>query len=726
MSWKVDVINEKEKILVVGKKNNSLLESFLHHLKKLGKQYFFSQKTPSFLKKFDYLFHFSQDKIEFINIKNEKKKTILIKKGSLIDQKNFDRILWFCFSKSKINQIELILPTQRKIDFKKIFFPHFPFKRKKIMVIFSGLLILFYLLGFFPFILLANWHHYQALKKIEKQKKDIEFHLNKAKKYLLIGKKLYSLSQPIYLFFGIGIATNNFVDFTIESQELLSLSLQINHLGKDLLTKINQKLQNETEFKNLLQQINFLNLLLRKSEEKINRLAQKAPFFVKKNKKFQEKMKEINFFITTANKIIPYLPSFLGEQKQKRYLILFANNRELRPGGGFIGSFAIADFYQLHLNNFTIYDVYDADGQLKVHIEPPLPIAQYLHQPHWFLRDSAFSVDFPTNCNQAQFFLEKEMNFSNFDGCILITTTAVEKILSSFGDLYIPDYKEKVNSQNFYLKAQLYSEKNFFPGSIQKKSFLNAVSDQVLINLEKVSLSNLLLNLKNALEEKQIVLYFSDEKIQKIIDSFFWSGRLTIPHCVDEKKNCINHLLFPFDANLGVNKADYFVNRSFYLTTTINYAGEINNLLTLIYQNTSPSEIFPGGTYKNYFQIYLPPTSEIKSITKNGILVEDYQQDNEYQLKKIGFYFEVPPKRTTEIKIQYRLSQSLVKGKNIFQLVVEKQIGANNKDFFWRIILPPNITPATNNFSPLVKDNEIIYNTILTTDKIFFIELIKI
>jgi hypothetical protein len=195
---------------------------------------------------------------------------------------------------------------------------------------------------------------------------------------------------------------------------------------------------------------------------------------------------------------------------------------------------------------------------------------------------------------------------------------------------------------------------------------------------------------------------------------------------LNNQKPCLNHLIYPFDANLGVNKADYFIDRSIYLKTNIGKDGEINNLLTLTYKNNSPSDLFPGGSYKDYFQIYLPQSITLKSVTKNGVLIDNFDEQNEMNLKKIGFFFEIPPKRTIEIKIAYQLNQNLNQGKNIYQLVIQKQVGSSNKDFLWEINLSNNISVGSNNFSPLVKDNQVIYNTILNTDKIFFIELNKI
>ena len=128
--------------------------------------------------------------------------------------------------------------------------------------------------------------------------------------------------------------------------------------------------------------------------------------------------------------------------------------------------------------------------------------------------------------------------------------------------------------------------------------------------------------------------------------------------------------------------------------------------------------------YRNYFQILLPKNSTLNQITIDGVLVEDIDQ-TEDQYKIIGFLFELAPGKTVEIKISYQLDEPLKKGKNIYQLIFQKQIGAKNSDLILEYNLDRNISVSNQNFSPIVKDNQIIYNTNLSTDKIFFIELTK-
>ncbi|KKP60929.1 MAG: hypothetical protein UR56_C0018G0028, partial [Candidatus Roizmanbacteria bacterium GW2011_GWC2_34_23] len=230
--------------------------------------------------------------------------------------------------------------------------------------------------------------------------------------------------------------------------------------------------------------------------------------------------------------------------------------------------------------------------------------------------------------------------------------------------------------------------------------------------------------IKKSLDEKQIVVFFEDQNFQSLFDSNFWSGRVIDPKCT-LSADCITDYIFPYDANLGANKANFFINRFVNLKIKINSEGKISHLLSLQYKNDSPAEIFPTGYYRNYFQILLPKNSTLNQVTKDGVQVENIDQIDDAQYKLIGFLFELAPGKITDIKISYQLNEPLKKGGNIYQLVVQKQTGAKNSDLILEFELNKSISILNQNFSPIVKDNQIVYNTNLLTDKIFFIELTK-
>ncbi len=533
--------------------------------------------------------------------------------------------------------------------------------------------------------------------------------------------------KPTYLFFSISLLPENLINLNKKANETLTTGLYLKEIFSWILKITLKREKNQEEKNQLLTYILIAEKEIMKIEENINYILNNIP---KNNlgKRFKKSLLNYLEITSLLKSVLPHLNDLLAFNSEKNYLFLFANNMELRPGGGFIGSFAIIKFKDLSIETFKLYDVYDADGQLKIHIEPPDPIKKYLDQPHWFLRDSAFSPDFLENYLQAKYFLKEEMGLEKFDGAVLITTTAVENILEAFDSIYLPDYKENINKKNFYIKTQTYVEKNFFPGSTQKKTFLSSLINQILVNLENSDYEKLLMALKKSLDEKTLVIYFDQfNELQQLISKNLWSGRIIEPECINNSSNCIIDYFFPFDANLGVNKANFFVSRSFNLKIYFDKEGKINHQTSIVFKNESPPNSLLGGDYKNYFQILLPQNIDLKNILINGIeknIEEIDIEDIGNKFKKIGFFIIIPPKKTSEIKIIYQLKQNLIKGKGLYQIAIQKQIGSFNNDLILEVYLPTNIYLLNQNFVPLVKENKIIYNSTLSTDKIFIIELI--
>jgi hypothetical protein len=745
MELSTEIVEEKQNALIVSIKGYPFITLLKNELKRVSINPFSSPFIPKSIKMFHYIFIINE--AVSINQVNKNKNNLFIyiffgKKNHSNNSKNYpknikiitingphlekneiDKILWFAISKSE--ETILNLNISQTVKNKLNLLPDLTLNYKKFItkknliffVIFSFITIH---IAFIPFLFLSffsNYRNYIALKKNSLKKISNSSLVNE------IPKKLYLIVRPTYSIFGAAILFDNLIDI---NEKIYSVIKQTQLLIDDFkgLEEIFFQAQKSIEQKNILTlRIEKIKINLTNIQEELNVIAQKIPI---KNSFFDQIKKQLieqADNIQKAQKVINYFQKTISQEKISKYIIFFANNMELRPGGGFLGSFGILEIGNYNIQDIKIYDIYDADGQLTVHLDPPKPIAEYLNIPHWFFRDSNFSPDFFTNYQKALFFLEKEMKMTDFSGGILLTTTAVENILYAFNDLYLPDFKEHVNAKNFYLKTQFYVEKNFFPGSTQKKTFLSSIVRQVKNNIDTADIKNLFFQIKKSFDEKQIVVFFEDQNFQSLFDSNFWAGRVIDPKCTISDE-CVTDFIFPYDANLGANKANFFINKFINLKIKIDSQGQISHLLSLQYKNDSPAEIFPTGYYRNYFQILLPKNSTLNQITKDGVQVENIDQiDDQYKL--IGFLFELAPGKTTDIKINYQLNEPLKKGKNIYQLVVQKQTGAKNSDLILEFELNNSISILNQNFSPIVKDNQIIYNTNLLTDKIFFIELTK-
>ncbi|MBI4008976.1 DUF4012 domain-containing protein, partial [Candidatus Roizmanbacteria bacterium] len=657
-------------------------------------------------------------------IKDTKSKIIQIT-GNVITKENVEKILWFSFSQTSESFFQL--RTQSSSQQKKLAFNFSKLKLLNKKSLFISLLKLF-ILGHLAFVIpliLSSFFFYKATVSFRQEKaSQSQAYINLGEPSLYLAKKLYILPRSTLSTFSLTMLPDDLFAINEKTASSLQRSLITQENLKNIVQLILKKGKSQEEKKTLLLRFDRMKKDFVELEDNLNIINQKIPQSSDSLKSLKEEIGTTIDLISQLKQVFPYLDSIFAKNTTKKYLLLFANNMELRPGGGFIGSFGELTISDYTLSEIKIYDVYDADGQLIAHVEPPEAIRTFLGQPHWFLRDSAFSPDFLENYIRAKFFLEKEMRLQGFSGGVLLTTTAIQNILGAFDELYLPDFAEKINQKNFYLKAQLYSENNFFPGSTQKKNFLASLTQYLLLNLDNVSPIKLGAELKKSLDEKQIVLYFDHPKFQDVIDSVYWSGRAIESTCPKNVEDCIADYIFPFEANLGVNKANFFVRRTFDLNISIDREGKIDHNLSILFANDSPNETFLGGIYKNYFQSLFPKNTIIKRITKDGVLIEDYVEKND-QYNSVGLYFEVQPKTQSELKINYELDSKITKGKNVFQLIVQKQTGGANSDLSIRLSFPSSIHLLNQNFSALVKNNQIIYNTTLSTDKIFFIELTK-
>jgi len=747
MKFETEIVEEKQKALIISRTNYGFIDFLKNYLKKSSVEAFFSSMLPKSYVHFDYFYiidteiplrkikehidkkfifiFFGKNRPSYLLLKSHLKNIKIIEANNNdLHEQDVDKILWFSFSKTKETLLKIIKPTRNLDQSKNTVKFHFKKYLTRKIFIYSFIAVFAFIhFIFIPFLATSTLFVYKGYTGLRKKHYlNVQSDVVIASSFNQMGEKLYLIVRPTYLLFSAALWSDNLIEVNKNAIKTLSETRVILDNTKEIQRLVFAKNKTDQEKDNLKLRFQALNQSLDEINDSLVVINQKLDLSFSFIKKIKTNLLEASDSLDKVRKLLVYFESILSQTDQKKYLVFFVNNMELRPGGGFIGSFAIVTIKDYEIQDIKVEDVYDADGQLTAHIDPPKPIEQYLNIPHWFLRDSNFSPDFVENYKKGLFFLEKELGITDFSGGILLTTTAVENILAAFDNLYLPDFKENINSKNFYLKTQFYSEKNFFPGSIQKKVFLSSVVQQILLNLDGISTEQFFLNLKKSLDEKQVVVYLDDSTAQTLFDTSFWSGRVIEPRCLSGY-SCLRDYLFPYDANVGANKANFFINRYLYLKTTIDSQGKINHLLSIKYQNSSPSEIFPTGTYRNYFQLLLPKNSLVKQVTKDGVLVEDIDQKNDL-FKLIGFFFEVPPKRSVEIKIDYQLEDKIEKNRKIYQLVFQKQIGANNSDLVLDFSLNKNISLVNQNFSPLVKDNQILYNTSLSTDKIFFMELL--
>lgn len=422
------------------------------------------------------------------------------------------------------------------------------------------------------------------------------------------------------------------------------------------------------------------------------------------------------------------LGSPAGGAGKKTYLILFQNNLELRPAGGFIGSFGLLTFEKGRLIKILVDDIYNLDGGLKEIIAPPVEFITDLGQNRLYLRDANFEPDFPSSARIAQTFYKKEAGESVF-GVLALDLWGSAKLLSAVGGLDLPEYGEKVDGNNLFEKAIAHAEVNFFPGSQAKKNYLTSLQNQLFNKIFYVSNQNwpaIISALAESLETKHLLIYLSEPELFSYLASENWSG--VLPRGKENQEGVFHDFLATVESNMGANKANFYLQRKFKLETQIGKEGGVSHRLRINYQNNSPSDVFPAGKYKNRFKIYLPLGAKLtRALFSETDITSSFQSFSDYGRTGYSTLLVVEPRQQKTLILEYTLKDSFKFSANRlnYRLDVIKQAGVDKDSFDWNLTYPINLAVETDLKSAKTTSQELTIQTDLSRDRSFEVNFRK-
>jgi len=368
-------------------------------------------------------------------------------------------------------------------------------------------------------------------------------------------------------------------------------------------------------------------------------------------------------------------PSLLGLRESSPYVVFFQNSSEIRPTGGFLGSLGFLTATDGYISDLVIRDVYDLDGQLKGHIDPPDPIRLMLGNEHWYLRDSNWEYEIPVAAKQMLWFIEKETG-QNLQGAIFINSHTLESFLRIIGPVNLPDYNVVVNAQNVIDVVSTRVQSDFFPGSTQKRDILSSLFHAMLEKIQSSDAKTLFALIKTALDlfkTRDIAIYSTNDSLQSLLASAGWTGDVVLGEDCARVQNCVSLFTYPVEANLGVNKVNPYILREDESTVSISEDGEIRQTIQLSYTNTAKDVPTTGGAYKTYLRIVLPKDALITDVSidsesvpkmrssfvesPSSLTLPYYEPllDEARGNTVVGIGFLVPPesKKTLVVHVQY-------------------------------------------------------------------------
>ncbi len=455
------------------------------------------------------------------------------------------------------------------------------------------------------------------------------------------------------------------------------------------------------------------------------------------------------------------LLTLLGADRDRQYLMLFANNDELRPVGGFIGTVGLINVERGKVENIDVRSVYDGDGQLKKFLAPPNPLLPIVDR--WYLRDSNWFVDYRTSARKAAELFEKEGG-PTVDGVIMMTPAVIQNLLRATGPIAVPGYNVEVTHENFVQVTQGEVTYHYDREENKPKQFLADLTPLLLTRLfsdtpgeagAKGKLATLQA-ITASLLQKDMLLYFRNEEAQRQALELGWSGALP---------EDAQGFLMVNNANIGGHKSDQFIEQEIDYRTTILESGDADVVLTVRRTHHGPEEsidypyppgenpalkdnivyqrtLVPKGAQLLEAKGFTPESEVPRPLLANGDVQLEADADiaawqqGQYRLpngtvmgKESGYDFfanwvMTPPGQTTVTLYHYRIPGAvrmpgLFDNASSYALSIAKQPGQKRTTIRASIDIPSNMAIATQfpaSGVTMESDTSFVYRGQLTSD----------
>ncbi len=377
--------------------------------------------------------------------------------------------------------------------------------------------------------------------------------------------------------------------------------------------------------------------------------------------------------------------SLFGSDSFRRYLLIFQNQHELRPTGGFIGSFAVLDVQKGRLLNLEVPGggPYDLRSGMRSYLRPPLPL-QIINK-RWEFQDANWFPDFAASAEKLEGFFEESAQTS-VDGVIALNASVLEDLLPIVGPIESDSSGLSLAGDDALFRLQEHVEFDKDKPKEVIGEFAREIIER-LPSLDRSKMLRLVRVLYEAIENKEVQLYADDPIAQQTLQTFGWTGEImeTAPE---------QDYLMVVNTNLLGSKSDARVTQEITHEAEVEDDGSITVTLRVRREHHgNAGERFYGVNNISYLRVYVPygatllaadgfsyPPEEAFFVPEPWYVPDPdllhYEKEISIDLKTgtriteefgktvFGNWMMVPPGENGEFLLQYRLPFSLSTGKD--------------------------------------------------------------
>ena len=381
--------------------------------------------------------------------------------------------------------------------------------------------------------------------------------------------------------------------------------------------------------------------------------------------------------LAQAKPLIKLLPDLLGNPNPKTYMVLFQNDAELRPTGGFMTAYAFLRVTKGKVEPLSSFDIYDLDARFNKKVPAPEAIKKYLNETYLNLRNSNMSPDYKVSMDLFYKYYRDIPGFPRPDGIVAIDTRFPVEILKVIGPIGVggwgnfgPQNDPACDCPQVVYALEQIADRPVAGFKTGRKAVLGPLMHSMMANAmgsPKHTWPKLVNVVLDAIKQKHLLFYFMEDKTQKVAEDFNAAGRIK-PYSFD--------YLHINDANFGGAKSDMYITRE--VEQEIEKSGDaVTKTVSINYSNPrkgsncnlEAGQLCLNGVYRDYIRLFVPKGSKLISVVGSEVK-EQVSED----LDKTVFeaFFTMRPESSSKIVFKYELPPLDL---STYRLLIQKQPG---------------------------------------------------
>lgn len=236
--------------------------------------------------------------------------------------------------------------------------------------------------------------------------------------------------------------------------------------------------------------------------------------------------------VASAKQGIEGVVTFLGGDGPRRYLLFSQNPDEIRPTGGFLGTYGVLSASQGQL---TLERYEDLDEWRRSHPGAVVP-AEIAPRPFRLpsppvpqtISNANAMVDWST-AGQLASRLWQEGGEEAIDGVLSVIPEFLVRLLSVLGPVQVSLYDEVVTADNLLDRFDFYTDQQMIKPSFLRKDFVAALVQRVmrlLMNAPPSQWEPLARVIRKAFDAREAMAWSRDAQVADVLSARGWDGNL--------------------------------------------------------------------------------------------------------------------------------------------------------------------------------------------------------